>query len=316
MSHREIPKYLVSRNYISALILFIVLFSGLFLVIYDDGYDAAMWFSSKDMLRFLMTIIFYVASVVILIISRLVMYALQDRLPMTTSRYIWWLLAECLAIALLYTILTVTVFPSDSVGIPDLALRALLCVIVIQSIPNGIISFYAAYRSKCEELEATQYQLQRLREENVRLTAISETDSKFIEAQKQVHSSTDKNPRMVNLRDNSGTLRLTINIDSLYYLKSEDNYINVYYKHNDKIASYMLRCRTKLVEEMLQGTGMVRCHRSYIVNTAKIGFIGEEHRMYYIMLNDDSIKRIPVSKSYYDQLISSINTLGNTPTTK
>ncbi len=311
MSRREIPKYLVSRNYISALILFVVLFSGLFLWIYD-GYDAAMWFSSKDMLRFLMTIIFYVASVVILIISRLVMYAMQDRFQMTTSRYIWWLLSECVAIALLYTILTVAVFPSDGVEVPDIALRSLLCIIIIQTIPNGIISFYAAYRSKCEELEATQYQLQRIREENVRLTAIRETDSKLIEAQKQAQSAMERNPRMVNLRDNTGTLRLTINIDSIYFLKSEDNYINVHYKHNDKIASYMLRCRTKLVEQMLQGTGMVRCHRSYIVNTAKIRFIGEEHRMYYIMLDDDSIKRIPVSKSYYEQLINSVNALGNT----
>ena len=308
MTRSEIPIYLVSRSYISALILSIVLFSGLVLIIYDS-FDVSMWFSSKDMLRFLMTIIFYIASVVILIISRLVMYALQDRVPMTITRYLWWMLSECVAIALLYTIITVTMFPEPGVATPDVALRAILCTIMILSIPNGIISFYAAYRSKCAELAAAQYQLQRTREENVRLMAIRETDSKHIEAVKQAQTAIDRNPRMVNLRDNTGTLRLTINIDSLYFLKSEDNYINVHYKHNDKIASYMLRCRTKLVEQMLQGTGMVRCHRSYIINTAKIRFIGEEHRMHYIMLDDDSIKRIPVSKSYYEQLMCSVNTL-------
>lgn len=308
MSRSEIPVYLVSRRYISTLILFIVLFSGLFLWVYDS-FDVSMWFSSKDMLCFLMTIIFYVASVVILIISRTIMYALQDRVQMSISRYVWWLFSECVAIALLYTIITATMFPQPGVAIPDLALRSILCTILILTIPNAIISFYAAYRSKCDELAAAQYQLQRAREENVRLTAIQESDNKHIEAAMQAKTSLERNPRMVNLRDNTGTLRLTINVDSLYYLQSEDNYINVHYKHNDKIASYLLRCRTKLVEQMLQGTGMVRCHRSYIVNTSKIRFIGEEHRMYYLMLDDDSIKRIPVSKSYYEQLMSSVNTL-------
>lgn len=315
MSRSEIPVYLVSRRYISTLILFIVLFSGLFLWVYDS-FDVSMWFSSKDMLCFLMTIIFYVASVVILIISRTIMYALQDRVQMSISRYVWWLFSECVAIALLYTLITASMFPQPNVTIPDLALRSIMCTILILTIPNAIISFYAAYRSKCDELAAAQYQLQRAREENVRLTAIQESDNKHIEAAMQAKTSLERNPRMVNLRDNTGTLRLTINVDSLYYLQSEDNYINVHYKHNDKIASYLLRCRTKLVEQMLQGTGMVRCHRSYIVNTSKIRFIGEEHRMYYLMLDDDSIKRIPVSKSYYEQLMSSVNTLGNNITTE
>jgi DNA-binding LytR/AlgR family response regulator len=305
----------VSRRYISTLILFIVLFSGLFLWVYDS-FDVSMWFSSKDMLCFLMTIIFYVASVVILIISRTIMYALQDRVQMSISRYVWWLFSECVAIALLYTLITASMFPQPNVTIPDLALRSIMCTILILTIPNAIISFYAAYRSKCDELAAAQYQLQRAREENVRLTAIQESDNKHIEAAMQAKTSLERNPRMVNLRDNTGTLRLTINVDSLYYLQSEDNYINVHYKHNDKIASYLLRCRTKLVEQMLQGTGMVRCHRSYIVNTSKIRFIGEEHRMYYLMLDDDSIKRIPVSKSYYEQLMSSVNTLGNNITSE
>lgn len=315
MSRSEIPVYLVSRRYISTLILFIVLFSGLFLWVYDS-FDVSMWFSSKDMLCFLMTIIFYVASVVILIISRTIMYALQDRVQMSISRYVWWLFSECVAIALLYTLITASMFPQPNVTIPDLALRSIMCTILILTIPNAIISFYAAYRSKCDELAAAQYQLQRAREENVRLTAIQESDNKHIEAAMQAKTSLERNPRMVNLRDNTGTLRLTINVDSLYYLQSEDNYINVHYKHNDKIASYLLRCRTKLVEQMLQGTGMVRCHRSYIVNTSKIRFIGEEHRMYYLMLDDDSIKRIPVSKSYYEQLMSSVNTLGNNITSE
>jgi DNA-binding LytR/AlgR family response regulator len=127
-----------------------------------------------------------------------------------------------------------------------------------------------------------------------------------VEAASQA-AANERSPRMINFHDNGGTLRLTISEESLYYLESEDNYIKVNYKHNDKIATYMLRCRTKSVEESLQGTSLRRCHRSYIVNINKIRFVGEEHRMHFITLDDDSIRRIPLSKSYYESVLSSLN---------
>jgi DNA-binding LytR/AlgR family response regulator len=71
-----------------------------------------------------------------------------------------------------------------------------------------------------------------------------------------------------------------------------------------------LRCKPSTIEKSLEGSGMVRCHRSYIVNTGKIRFMGEEHRMHFVTLDDESIKRIPVSKSYYPTLLSSLNAIG------
>ena len=309
MREREISKYLVSRGYISSLIAMIIIFSIIVLFLYDR-YSVAIWFSTEDTLRFSLTMLFYVGAIVILIISRFTMYALQDRVHMTITTYGWWLLSECLAIAILYTIITTTLFPVDGVSTPMIGIRALLCVAVMLSIPNLIISFYAAYRSKCEELEATQYQLQKIREENVRLMAINESDTRHKEQFEWHQRTNGRGPRMINLRDNNGALRMTINIDSLYYLESEDNYIKVHYKHNNKIVSYMLRCKTKLVEEMLQGTSMVRCHRSYLVNITKIKFVGEEKRLRFIILDDNTIKRIPLSKSYYDALLSSLDSAG------
>ncbi|MBQ2363955.1 MAG: hypothetical protein II288_00130, partial [Alistipes sp.] len=88
------------------MIIFIVLFSILFMASYDP-ISVSVWFSTDDMLRFCMTILFYVAAVVLLIISRTMMYALQDRFEMTVMRYLWWLMFENLAISLLYTVITV-----------------------------------------------------------------------------------------------------------------------------------------------------------------------------------------------------------------
>lgn len=284
---------------------FTVIFSILFMLIYKP-FSIAVWFSTDDTLRFGFTIIFYMAAIVILILSRSLMNIIQDRLKITSLTYTWWLMVENLLISLLYTIITISLFPTEGVATPTIATKALMCVTLILIIPNGIIFFYAAFRAKCEELEATQYQLQRLGEEYRLLESSKEHEIRAVVNSSNIVNNS-KGPTMISLYDNNNILRLTINVDSLYYLESEDNYIKVHYKHNDKITSYMLRCRTRSVEKSLEGTCMVRCHRSYIVNINKIRFLEEERRLHYLALDDDSIRRIPVSKSYYNTLVAIIS---------
>lgn len=311
IKEKEIPKFLVSTRYISVVIAFIVLFSGLFLFIYQP-FSLAVWFSTADSLSFSLSLLFYILSIIILVVSRMTMYHLQDRVDLTTMTYIWWIMFENLAISLLYTLITIKFFPVEGISTPTIATRALMCVTLILVIPNALVLFYAAYKAKCEELQATQYRLQRLSEEYRLLESNTQHELRaaaMVQSKRQPQQSQDTTPRMINLYDNNGMLRLTLNIDSLYYLESEDNYIKVYYKHNDKIVSYMLRCRTRSVEESLAGTCMVRCHRSFIVNINKISVMEDDRRMHYLSLDDDSIRRIPVSKSYYESLVAKLNTI-------
>ena len=307
MSSSEIPKFLVSRRYISVVIAFILVFSVLFLLIYRP-FSLAVWFSVDNSLRFGFTMLFYFGAIVTLILSRVLMYSVQNRIELTPITYMWWIMGENLIISLEYTLLTVNYFPIEGLSTSMLATRALMCVTLILAIPNAIVSFYAAYRSKCEELEVSQYQLQKMREE---YRLLENNTLHELKAAQQLPAKPEPAPRMINLYDNGGTLRLTLNIDSLYYLESEDNYIRIFYKHNDKILSYMLRSRTRSIEESLKGTCMVRCHRSFIVNINKISVMEEEKRMHYIRLDDETIKRIPVSKSYYDTLVTSLNTISS-----
>ena len=285
----------------------IVLFSAIFLIGYQP-FSLSMWFDPNNMVSMLFTLLFYVGAVVILILSRWTMYRMQDRYVITTVQYLCWLLAEALAITLLYTFVTYRYFENSGLTVVDIGMRALFCISAILAVPNILISFYAGYRSKCEELEVAQYELKRLGEEYNRLMSRSEGERRVLEMIPKGDSLT-RSPRMVRFYDNGGTLRLTIDINALYFLESEDNYIKVHYKHNDKILSYLLRCKTSTIEKSLEGSAMVRCHRSYIVNTGKIRFMGEEHRMHFLTLDDDSIKRIPVSKSYYATVLASLNTI-------
>ncbi|MBO7199609.1 MAG: LytTR family transcriptional regulator [Alistipes sp.] len=308
MAYNEISKFLVSSRYMVVTIISVVLFSAIFLITYEP-FSLAMWFDPNNMVSMLFTLLFYVSAIVILILSRYTMYKVQDRYVITTGQYVWWLIAETIAITILYTFVTYRFFANSGLTLVDIGMRALFCIAAILGIPNAVISFYAGYRSKCEELEAAQYELKRLGEEYNSLLNKSEVERRVSEMIPKSGPQM-QSPRMVRFYDNGGTLRLTIDINALYYMESEDNYIKIHYKHNDKILSYMLRCKTSTIEKSLEGSPMVRCHRSYIVNTGKIRFMGEEHRMHFITLDDDSIKRIPVSKSYYSTLLASLNTIG------
>ena len=109
----------------------------------------------------------------------------------------------------------------------------------------------------------------------------------------------------ITLFDNSGTLKLSLNPDNLYYIESDDNYIKVWYTDSKgELKQYMLRCRLKTVEESFRGSSLVRCHRKYIVNMSKVSMLRKESEGYILDLDNDSIPPISVTKTYTDIVLS------------
>ena len=106
---REIPKFMVSRRYISVLISLIITFSVLFLMIYKP-FSMAIWFGTSQTLNFSFTILFYLSSIVILILSRSLMYTAHNKLEVSIMTYALWLLVENIVISAIYTIITVNFF--------------------------------------------------------------------------------------------------------------------------------------------------------------------------------------------------------------
>lgn len=303
MRGREIPQFLTGRKYLIMSVVFVITFSALFMMIYTP-FSVATWFSVKDMGSFGISVVFFLVAITILAVSKTLIYIMRDRIRFTAAQYIAWLICENIIISVGYTILSYELLPDlTTSSMPAIALRVLFFVTMTTAIPYSLITLYVAYRAKSEELDAALYERDRIREQMEESIARHGTTLPA--------AGTGQMPQMVNLYDNNGSLRLTINVDSLYYLESQDNYVKVHYKHNDKFSIYMLRCRTSSIEESLAGTGMIRCHRSYIINVRKIEFIGEEHKMRYVTLNDEAVKRIPVSKRYYDNVLGATEALNN-----
>ncbi len=280
--NQEIPKFLLDKRYLFGSVVFIVTFSFLFMAIYTPFSNTA-WFDVTNRLDLGMTAAFYIVAVSIVLVSKMLMNALQSRICFTYTKYILWVVAEILVIALFYTHFTHVYVKPDDYETSSILVKALGCVMMIMAIPYTILTLYAAYRDKTEELQMLQYEMSLNEEPSVSY------------------------PSLINLYDYNGTLKLTINSDSLYYMESQDNYVKIYYENQGKLLSYMLRCRTKAIEENLADTSMVRCHRSYMVNVMKINHIKKGGKSRYIVLSNDQIKPIPVSKSYLKNLIEKID---------
>lgn len=90
---------------------------------------------------------------------------------------------------------------------------------------------------------------------------------------------------------------LSLSMDNLLYIKSADNYIDVYYLNNKQVTHKLIRNTLSSLEEEALHPDLVRCHRSYIVNKQKIRNIEGNSSGYNIIINGYS-ESIPLSKKY------------------
>ena len=202
---------------------------------------------------------------------------------MTYPYYIIWCILEIFAISGFYTWFTTYIFTEFKGNEWVLFARATRNTAIALGLPYLISGMYFAIIDKNNTIRLMNY-------ENV----VTDEPAKN-EAQMQ----------KITLFDNSGTLKLSLNPDNLYYIESDDNYIKVWYTDNKgDLKQYMLRCRLKTVEESFKGSSLVRCHRKYIVNLSKVSMLRKESDGYVLDLANEEIPPISITKTYTDTVLS------------
>ncbi len=256
MTHgKEIPMFMTSRKYLAVSVLFVIAFSVFFMVIYTP-FSVSSWFSIKDMGSFGISVVFTVAAIAILAVSKTAIYLLRNRICFTAARYIAWLMCENIVISLGYTILTFQLLPGiTSSSIPSIAVRVLFFVTMITAIPYSLVTLYVAYRTKSEELEAALDERDRLRGElqsgqscgrdGGSGSAATAADDKSIRQQR--HAAPYHHGRLALLPRIAGQLCKGA-------LQAQRQVLGIYAPQ-----PHIPRSR-----ESLAGTGMIRYHRSYI----------------------------------------------------
>lgn len=280
MKNHKLPGYLLGKYQLIGTVTFAVLFALVFLMLYIPFSDTA-WFGLGGSVMFLLTVFYAAVCIMSLIVSRMLMYRSKRMFELTYAGYIVWCSMEIVFVSALYTYLTVEFIPTEGERNIEIFARALQNGLIALGIPYLIAGMYFAIIDKNNTIRLMSY-------DNV------VTDE-------PLRPETQK----ITLFDNSGTLKMSLSPENLYYIESDDNYIKVWYTDSKgELKQYMLRCRLKTVEESFKDSGLVRCHRKYIVNIKKVKVLRKESDGYYLDLDNETIPPLSVTKTYADIVLS------------
>ena len=282
MLSKKLPQYLLGKYQLIGTVTFSVLFAIVFLNLYIPFSDTA-WFGLGNSEAFENTVVFIMSSIGMLSVSRMLMYKTNKIKEVTYFEYVIWCILEILVICAIYTKMTIDIFHPVNHTWTDIFHHTLPYCAIALCIPYFMTAMYFAIIDKNKTIRLLNY------EQVV-------TD----EAPKQENLL-----QKITLYDNSGTLKMSINVDNLYYIESDDNYIKVWYTNSQgELQQYQLRCRLKTVEDSFKSSKILRCNRKYIVNMDKVGNFRKESGGYVLELINKAIPEIPVTKSYNDTVLA------------
>lgn len=282
MTNKILPSYLLAKQGVIGTVLFTVLFAIVFLNLYVPFSDTA-WFSLGGSANFLNTLTFASSSILMLIVSRVVMYMYNKRRPVTWLAYGLWCIIEIALVCLLYTEISMTVDLLDERTHLAIFRHAFPHCCIALGIPYFMSATYLTIMDKNKIIKLMNY-------ENVAIDEEPKAESPL---------------KKITLFDNNGTLRMSVSLDNLYCIQSDESYIKVWYTDSQgQLQRYLLRCRLKTVEESFKGSGLIRCSRQFIVNMNKVGNMRKENGGYVLELDNQAIPPISVTKSYTEKVLS------------
>ena len=258
-----------------------VLYALVFLVIYSPYSDTA-WFGLAKSDSFLLTTTFVVASVLFLVISRMLMSftSKNNAIKMTYLKYSLWLLCEIILIGVFHAVLSIVYVELTEFSVPFIVTKSILITLLALGVPYVVSAMWITIKDMRNTLLVTD-------------TNNIATDGEAIA----------QNIDIINIADNKGVLKLSVKLDNLYYIKAEDNYTIVNYTKNGLLNRYMIRCKIQTIEDNFSNTPLMRCHRTYIVNTQKIKVLRHESDGFYMDFDFEGIDPIPVSKTYSEAVV-------------
>ena len=258
-----------------------VLYALVFLVIYSPYSDTA-WFGLAKSDSFLLTTTFVVVSVLFLVISRMLMFftSKNNTVKMTYLKYSLWLLGEIILIGVFHAILSIVYVELTEFSVSFIVTKSILITLLALGVPYVVSAMWITINDMRNTLLVTD-------------TNNIATDGEAIA----------QNIDIINIADNKGVLKLSVKLDNLYYIKAEDNYTIVNYTKNGLLNRYMIRCKIQTIEDNFSNTPLMRCHRTYIVNTQKIKVLRHESDGFYMDFDFDGIDPIPVSKTYSEAVV-------------
>ena len=278
---KPIPSFIYKRSNQVAMVISVPLFAFIFITIYrpldfdkiNDGFLSGLNISRELAIQ-LITLLLVLVGPIVAAVSRVVMGIYTRKRQLSYTQYIGWIATEIVVMASLYTI--AALLTESGKDVVTLFRNSLVKTILIMVIPYVICYIVFIWNEQAKQLRT-------LRER------MHQDDSALQHAYTQIY-------------DEKGEMRLSIRLENLLFVEAADNYICIWYSNNGSAKKILVRNTMKRIEEQLANSGIVRCHRSYMVNLEQLHILRREKEGLFIEMNIDGLPNIPVSKSYADSI--------------
>jgi len=270
---KPIPPYLNEKQNLVRLILFTSIFALVFINIYSP-FGAEKWFNLTRLEFFTYSSLIILTGVLVVVISRIIMYKVCKRNTITIWQYLLWIFAEILFMALFYALFE-KLYLKDQRMFTEIVKISTRHTALVLLLPYSVLWLYFSWMDKKEQIDRL--------------------------ADGQPFSSGTR--EMIPFYDDKGILKFSIKKENLLYLESAENYVSICYLNKGKVSKYLLRDTLKKVEESFSGTEIIRCHRSYMVNFEKVKVIRKDKNGLSLELDNPGVIDIPVSKTYVSSVM-------------
>lgn len=280
--NKDLPSFLLTKENTRRLIFFTTAYSLIFINLFRP-FNSETWIPGINSFNyFLYSSLMVLIGLVLISISRMIMYAFVKRISIGYLEYILWIFAEIAILAAFY------IFIAHKVGFidnyieqnPGLVYWEAIFEIFRKAIANTtwmllipyIISFLYLYNEHLIKKIANQ-----------------------------ANDKQEKN--IIQFKDEKDEVRFTIASEKVVYIESSDNYCIIKYINNDKISDFVLRNSLKRLSSELENTPIQRCHRSYMINFEHIASLKKDNSEISFEFDVPNIKEIPISKSYSEKIM-------------
>mgnify|MGYP003294179060 FL=1 len=278
---KPIPNFIYSRTNQIIMILFVPIFALIFINIYrpldidkiDDSLLSGLNISRELSIQ-LLALMMVAGGMAVTAISRWILRAYTNRRPISYIGYIVWIFGEICVMASIYTL--VAIFAETEKSIPELFNTLFVKTSLILLIPYTLCYVYFVWQENRRELRSLRKQIDR--DETVLQKAY------------------------IQILDEKGEMRLSIRREHLVLIESADNYVCVYYLNGDLTKKSMIRNTLGRVAEHLQGTRIVRCHRSYMINLDHAKILHRDKEGVFIEHGIEGIPNVPISRTYAENI--------------
>jgi len=271
MFNQKIPPYIYNKQNIVYLILSTALFALVFINIYKP-FSSESWYAVSEFKFFVFSSLIILTGVLVVVISRIIMYHAGKKKTITLGNYAIWIILEISFMSLFYTLYTLKLNPEREYlsVFKESAINTTLVLLL----PYAIIHLYLSYKENKIQLE--------------KLGEYAQAQSAF--------------QKVYSFYDEKNELRLMVNRNNLLYIESADNYVIIWYLNKGALTRFILRNSMKAIEDRLAESNVFRCHRSYIVNFEQINVIRRQKDGIYVEFGIKDVPDIPISKKYSEKV--------------